>query len=348
MQYRLMIDGTPTYVNLKATTISGNERFMIVGVNNIDAQIRERAAARKASEERDVFARLSALNGNMMVLYFVNPENDHYTEYSATTEFEGLGISKRGDSFFAETHENSRRVVHPEDQELFLSRITKEHIMSVIKQDGVFMLDYRLVGGTLPTYVRFKAAQIIENGKPVLIVGLLDEDAQVRREQEFARNLSVAQQRATRDSLTGVRNKHAYADAERDLNDLVDSTEDPAFAIVVCDVNDLKRVNDTQGHKAGDQYIRDACAVICNAFKHSPVFRVGGDEFAVICRGHDYDHLDENVAKIEEHNASGKGVGGIQIAYGAARFDADESAEIVFERADRRMYKRKAQMKGAD
>lgn len=260
IQYRLMIDGVPTYVNLKATTLVDSERFMIVGVNNIDAQVRERAAARKASEERDVFARLSALNGNMMVLYFV-------------------------------------------------------------------------------------AAQIIENGRPVLIVGVLDEDAQVRREQEFARNLSLAQRRATRDSLTGVRNKHAYADEERDLDELIESTEDPAFAIVVCDVNDLKRVNDTLGHKAGDQYIRDACAVICDAFKHSPVFRVGGDEFAIICRGYDYDHLDENAAKIEEHNVSGRGAGGIQIAYGVARFEADESAEVVFERADRRMYKRKAQMK---
>lgn len=148
-----------------------------------------------------------------------------------------------------------------------------------------------------------------------------------------------------RDSLTGVRNKHAYADEERDLNELIESTEDPAFAIVVCDVNDLKRVNDTLGHKAGDQYIRDACTVICDAFKHSPVFRVGGDEFAIICRGYDYDHLDENAAKIEEHNISGRGAGGIQIAYGVARFEADESAEVVFERADRRMYKRKAQMK---
>ena len=345
MQYRLMIDDRPTYVNLKATTISGNDRFMIVGVNNIDAQVRERAAARKASEERDVFARLNALNGNMIVLYFVDPESDHYTEYSATSEFEGLGISKRGEDFFGETLENSRRVVHPEDQELFRSRITKENVMGVIEQDGVFMLDYRLVGGALPTYVRFKAAQIIENGRPMLIVGVLDEDAQVRREQEFARNLSVAQRRATRDSLTGVRNKHAYADEERDLDELIESTEDPAFAIVVCDVNDLKRVNDTQGHKAGDQYIRDACAVICDAFKRSPVFRVGGDEFAVICRGHDYDHLDENVAKIEAHNVRGRGAGGIQIAYGVARFEADESAEVVFERADRRMYKRKAQMK---
>ena len=345
IQYRLLIDGRPTYVSLKATTIRGNDRFMIVGINNIDALVKERSAAQRALEERKTFARLNALNGNMLVLYFVDPQNNHYTEYSATSGFEWLGIAKQGDDFFASTHENSYRAVHPDDQELFRSHITKENILSVIERDGVFLLDYRLVGGALPTYVRFKAARVVENGKPMLIVGVLDDDARVRREREAARNLSLAQQRATRDGLTGVKNKHAYADAERDLDDIIESTEDPAFAIVVCDVNGLKLVNDTQGHKAGDEYICEACSVICAAFKRSPVFRIGGDEFAVICRGHDYDHLDEAVATMDERNARGKESGGVQIAYGVARFDADESAEAVFDRADRRMYKRKAQMK---
>ena len=133
---------------------------------------------------------------------------------------------------------------------------------------------------------------------------------------------------------------------EEQLNRQIEERRHVEFAIVVFDVNNLKEVNDTQGHQAGDRYIRQASDYVCSIFKHSPVFRVGGDEFAVICRGYDYDHLDEIVAMVDEHNARGKDAGGIQIAYGAARFDADESAEVVFERADRRMYRRKAQMKG--
>ena len=59
----------------------------------------------------------------------------------------------------------------------------------------------------------------------------------------------------------------------------------PGFAITILDVNDLKKVNDNEGHKAGDQFIRDACRIICTTFKRSPVFRVGGDEFAVLSQG---------------------------------------------------------------
>ena len=45
--------------------------------------------------------------------------------------------------------------------------------------------------------------------------------------------------------------------------------ESETLAVAVCDLNGLKTVNDTQGHKAGDQYIREASAAICNTFKHS-------------------------------------------------------------------------------
>ena len=53
------------------------------------------------------------------------------------------------------------------------------------------------------------------------------------------------------------------------------------FAIVVCDVNGLKVINDTLGHKAGDEYILSASKMVCDIFQHSPVYRVGGDEFVV-------------------------------------------------------------------
>ena len=61
------------------------------------------------------------------------------------------------------------------------------------------------------------------------------------------------------------------------------------FAIVVCDLNGLKFVNDTLGHKAGDERLKQASKVICDVFSHSPVFRNGGDEFVAYLSGRDYD-----------------------------------------------------------
>ena len=47
----------------------------------------------------------------------------------------------------------------------------------------------------------------------------------------------------------------------------------------------LKLINDTYGHEKGDIYLKTACNAICDVFRHSPVFRMGGDEFAVLLQG---------------------------------------------------------------
>ncbi|SFG62165.1 GGDEF domain-containing protein [Oribacterium sp. WCC10] len=110
---------------------------------------------------------------------------------------------------------------------------------------------------------------------------------------------------ANYDPLTGVKNKHAYIDAEAKLNSLIEENESPDFAIIVFDLNGLKTINDTLGHQAGDQFIKDGCSLICDYFKHSPVYRIGGDEFVAIAQDHDYLHLDEimNYSKLNTfHN----------------------------------------------
>ena len=75
------------------------------------------------------------------------------------------------------------------------------------------------------------------------------------------------------------------------------------------------------------------------------MFRIGGDEFAVICQGHDYEHIDELLEMMNAANSQGKENGGIQIACGMARYAGDRNVGAVFERADRQMYAHKAQIK---
>ena len=119
----------------------------------------------------------------------------------------------------------------------------------------------------------------------------------------------------------------------------------PNFAITILDVNDLKKVNDTEGHKAGDQYLRDACKVICTTFKRSPVFRVGGDEFCVLSQGDDYERLDELIEQMNEHNLDATQNGGIVIALGVARYEHEDKVAPVYERADQNMYENKSELK---
>ncbi|MBQ9411693.1 MAG: diguanylate cyclase [Oscillospiraceae bacterium] len=149
------------------------------------------------------------------------------------------------------------------------------------------------------------------------------------------------------DDLTGVKSKHAYVEAVERLDRRIRDGAVTEFAMVLFDLNDLKRINDTRGHDAGDRYIREACSIICTRFKHSPVYRIGGDEFVAILEGTDYETRGEAMAAFEKEMDENLDQGKLTVASGAACFDpaADVSSQTVFRRADKRMYQRKEQMK---
>ena len=343
--YRLMIDDTPNYVSMKGSRMESDNQHLIFGVSNVDAQIKDREAAEQAQKERAAYARLKALSGDLICIYTVDPVTDHYTEYSATLHYEELGIPKAGSDFFDESRQSAAHALYLDDVDLFLAMFSKEKILKEIEENGLFVLDYRLMIDSVPTYVSLKAAIVSEHGKPQLVVGVNNIDAQVKREQEYDYKLSEARNKANIDSLTGVKNKHAYVDIEAQLNRRLDAQLPVEFAIVVFDVNGLKQVNDTQGHQAGDELLRSACRSICSVFQHSPVFRIGGDEFTAVVQGQDYQNLDDLVLEIARRNVENTIKGGVVIACGMARFDNDQNVAAVFERADVRMYKNKRLLK---
>ncbi len=174
-----------------------------------------------------------------------------------------------------------------------------------------------------------------------LVIG--DEKEEFRRRMEA--ETAQAQQKVYIDGLTGVRNKFAYIEEEQRLDGMIAGHEAPEFAIVILDVNDLKKVNDTEGHQAGDRYIRSACRIICDTFKHSPVFRVGGDEFTVIVQGSDHECIEELMEQLYERNRKARLTGGIVIACGKAEYRGDVCTAHVFERADKEMYINKSELK---
>ena len=124
------------------------------------------------------------------------------------------------------------------------------------------------------------------------------------------------------------------------------------FAIVMVDLNHLKRINDTYGHKCGDQYITGACGIICDIYKHAPVFRVGGDEFVVVLMGESYEErdalLDEAIEKFRETACKdAEPWQKYSAALGMAVYinEDNETVDEVFSRADENMYVQKMMMK---
>ncbi|MCR5694849.1 MAG: diguanylate cyclase [Clostridia bacterium] len=346
LTYRRLIDGVPFYVRMKVTRMADDNRFIVIGVSNIDEQIKQRRTEERMKEERVVYERLHALTGNFIVIYVVDPETDDYREFaSSATYHNSLGQATSGINFFETVRVAARVHNHPDDLGHFLSVFTKENVMAEIERSGIFSISYRLLIDDKPIHVRMKAAIVEENGAKRLIVGINDIDAQVRQEAEYGKRLAKAQTLAKIDALTGVKNKHAYLETEASMDHNIAENRQPPFAIVMMDVNDLKKVNDTYGHQAGDQYLQDACRIICDTFKHSPVFRIGGDEFTAIVLGNDYASADELIKSFEERSAEAARSGGVVIACGMAKFDGDTCVDTVFDRADHKMYENKTYLK---
>ena len=170
-----------------------------------------------------------------------------------------------------------------------------------------------------------------------------------RKLQENEQELDHIRSIASTDSLTGVKSSTAYAARLEELNTEIRQGEAEPFAIVVCDLNDLKRVNDTRGHDAGDDYIRDASRQICGIFHHSPVYRMGGDEFVVLLTGQDYESREALLAAFNRGAEENLGTGGAVVSAGMSAYlpGLDTDARHVFERADTQMYQRKKELKGA-
>ena len=346
LTYRRIKGGDPFYVQMNVSRMEDDERFIVIAVKDIDELIRQRRAEAQREEERVIYARLHAIEGNYICIYVVDPESGNYHEFSAASNYEeSLRPAKEGADFFTAVREAALIYNYPEDLNHFLSVFTKENVIAEVERRGIFTLRYRLMIKNKPVHVQLKAAMVEEKEGLRLIVGLTDIDTQVRQEEEFGRQLEQAQTQAMIDGLTGIKNKYAFLAAQERLDHQIAEHDQEPFAIVMLDVNDLKKVNDTAGHQAGDQYLRDACKIICDTFKRSPVFRVGGDEFAVIVQGSDYERIEELLGIISDHNLDASRNGRVVIACGMARFDNDTCVAAVLDRADYSMYDNKNKLK---
>ena len=165
---------------------------------------------------------------------------------------------------------------------------------------------------------------------------------------------ATMQELANRDALTGIRNKTAY---DNEIKRLAVKLEDgdKKIGLAVIDLNFLKKINDTYGHDKGNITIKKLTRIICVIFDHSPVFRIGGDEFAVILRGNDYDHyaqlqeaFEAEIAKLAQDDSLAPWEK-VSAAIGAAFYDEeiDDGLDSLFKRADHVMYDRKKEMKAA-
>ena len=212
---------------------------------------------------------------------------------------------------------------------------------------------------TKPLEELTEAADQVDRGNYDITLNYDGEDELGKLTSTFKRlvghmkdHISDLNKRAYVDSLTSVRNKGAYSTYMEELQSRLDNNEEVAFAVGVFDCDNLKKINDQYGHEKGDVYLRTACRLICRVFQHSPVFRIGGDEFVTILQNDDLQNKDALAqqfgnAMAEVSASAASEWEEVHVAMGIATYDAqnDQGVSDVQRRADELMYENKRMRK---
>ena len=166
----------------------------------------------------------------------------------------------------------------------------------------------------------------------------------VARLQERVEQLD---QLAHQDSLINLPNRRGFM---RELERLIARVDRYGInaAMLFVDLDGLKMINDTFGHRAGDEALIQVANLLAKGVRHSDtVARIGGDEFGILLEASDENDAHETATRLVDlicgcdftHDGE---VLPLSVAIGVGMIDALDSAEVVMERADEAMYARKA------
>ncbi len=283
-------------------------------------------------------------------LYYVDTESGNFIEFFHSEMLSGLNLPEQGSDFFSFLSEQAKRTVHPDDLDYVLSLIDSEKLLKKLSENNSSLVVFRFVlDGKIMHVCHFSV--LCDDRKHILgCIKNIEAEFVEREEQEML--LQSAERLMRLDELTGIKNKNAFTEIVNEIDEMIKSEDsEPEFAVIMCDINDLKRINDTRGHSFGDEAIQKASHMICGVIEDSSVYRVGGDEFAVILTGNDFKNREFLLDILKkESETNGRLRTGPVVAYGMAKYNSklDRSFQEVYDRADGRMYANKNELKSGN
>lgn len=176
---------------------------------------------------------------------------------------------------------------------------------------------------------------------PVLAIALAGPLLALVLYERSIRRSRAAMRLALLDPLTGLGNQRSFRERLQEELDRA-AREQGSLALCLLDVDDFKRINDEQGHPAGDRVLIEVASCLR---RDGEAFRLGGDEFALVLPGRgDQDGLDVARAVVARLAALEVGpTGRVTVSAGLATFPADGSTgDALVECADARLYQAKS------
>lgn len=346
-KYRLLIEGKPRYF-LFTVMRTGDGQYFILFVKDIEDELQAEKMNWENEKKTVTFTQIAeSLASNYDIIYYVNIEDSSFVSYGVDNVFGQLELSESGDDFFAECYENIPKLIHEQDRDMLLEFINRDNMISALESSKEHTIDYRTIENNEPQYTRMKVRKTGDGTHFIIAIENINDE--IKRERLHQKELNNEKEQARRDELTGIKNKKAYKELEESVQANIDNGMDYlSFGLVVSDANNLKKINDTLGHAAGDEYIKASAKLLCDIFVHSPVFRIGGDEFVVFLCGNDFESRHELLDKLRGQVLDNQKNGtGPVLACGMADFEPEKDTLVsqIFERADSEMYKNKKYLK---
>jgi diguanylate cyclase (GGDEF)-like protein/PAS domain S-box-containing protein len=263
---------------------------------------------------------------DIIYYYEIKPESKHRYISPSIEHFLGEGILE-------EAYKNPNlplELAHPDDYELLLKKIKGD-----LDYSQPLIQRWRDDKGNYRWFEEY-TTPIFENGELIAIHGIIrniDEKVKLQQDLEY---------RITHDALTNIYNREFFEQSMEKYNNHINTS----VAIILCDLDELKYLNDNYGHKKGDFLIKESAKLLNQFFSENAIVaRIGGDEFAIIIIDTDkveVEHLCQKLSEeISEYNINSKDIK-IKMSMGYAFSEHSiGKMENLFAEADKNMYQNK-------
>jgi len=294
---------------------------------------------------------IAGLSADYDLVVYINTAKNKAKYYQVSEKFAPLLWEGRNSSSPQSFDDFMRRIFVPNEFSGFIEKSTLEKCTEILQSAPYYTIPFLAKVDDSTEHYRLKIAS--DKSDPhAFTIGIINVEMEHRLEETASRlrkDLQYTKQIANKDPLTGVGSAAAFKAKCELMDSEIKAKDKIRFAIIECDVNDLKVINDSFGHDMGDEYLKNCSKVFCNIFNHSPVYRIGGDEFVIILFGEQYDARSELFEKLKasENRKPNSPKESISFATGMADYSAqiDECVKDVLKRADTFMYIDKTKMK---
>ena len=121
---------------------------------------------------------INALFSEYQTVYLIDAVNDSYESISEDENIISLNLPTKGENFFEDFRENAKKVVYPEDCEYMMNAFDKDTLITTLRSNQGFAMDYRLSIGGEPKHYRLKA-MLVPDENPQIIIGIISTEEEI-------------------------------------------------------------------------------------------------------------------------------------------------------------------------